>query len=700
MPVLALAAGLTLLGLVAILAVVPRLTARSGHGRLSAAETAPPRRPGSGIPEAVPETLAVVGRVLDAKGEPVPGARLYLGDVPSREDVAATVRATTGADGRFHFTIGRSDLAASRSVRMGFPGPLVVTFAEGYGPAWADDLKIGDPDGLVLRLAADDVPVTGRLIDLEGRPVSGVTVRILQVDAPPGGDLSPWLKEVAGSVPGDLAFHRFSRPLGASLASLIRPAITGPDGRFRLAGLGGERLVSLLVQGPKTETQVLSVMTRRGPSASVRFNHPTDKGLVTYENVIHAADFEAVAAPTRPVEGVVRDRDTGLPLPAVVVRADLGNRNAFPVVLYPMTDWPGTFLRTTTDARGHYRLTGLPTRETVALRADPADGEPYHPASREFANTPGAGSTGIDFALTRGVSVRGRITDRTTGGPVAALVEYHPTVENENIGQSWRLARTKAPPTDADGRFTVVALPGPGLVTATALGDRFLHADQATRGQTGDGPPFPNVNGVTSPYRCHAFATIAPDAAADAVECDLTLTPGVERVVTILSPDGRPLAGAQVGGIPPADVAREGWWQSREKALFPVTGLTERHIRVVLIHHVGRRLAGSLAVRGSEPGPLVARLSPWGAVSGRLIGRDGRPRPGVRLSYNRAAMRFFPRDGITDGRGRFAFEGLVPGREYVLRGASAGEPGPQMGEAHSLRSGEVKDLGDVREVGP
>ncbi|MEJ7639242.1 MAG: carboxypeptidase-like regulatory domain-containing protein, partial [Singulisphaera sp.] len=184
------------------------------------------------------------------------------------------------------------------------------------------------------------------------------------------------------------------------------------------------------------------------------------------------------------------------------------------------------------------------------------------------------------------------------------------------------------------------------------------------------------------------------------VECDLTLTPGVERVVTILSPDGRPLAGAQVGGIPPADVAREGWWQSREKALFPVTGLTERHIRVVLIHHVGRRLAGSLAVRGSEPGPLVARLSPWGAVSGRLIGRDGLPRPGVRLSYNRAATRFFPQDVITDDEGRFAFEGLVPGREYVLREASAGEPGPQVGEGHSLRPGEVKVLGDVREVGP
>jgi len=649
--------------------------------------------------------LSVAGRVVDAKGEPVPGARLYLGNVPSREDSPPAVRATTGADGRFNLTIERSDLAASRSIRRGLPGPVVAAFAEGHGPAWTDDLKVDDPDGLSLRLAEDDVPVTGRLIDLEGRPISGVTVRVLQVDATPEGDLSPWLKEVARSEPGYRAFNHFARPLEASLASPIHPATTGPYGRFRLAGFGRERLVSLLIQGPKTETQVLNVMTRRGPSLSVRLGQLTKKGAAIYENVIHAADFEVVAASTRPVEGVVRDRDTGLPLPGVVVRADHWNRYSFPVVLYPLTDWPGTFIRTTTDAQGRYRITGLPSRETVALRADPADGEPYHPASRQFSNTPGAGATVLDFDLSHGVLVRGRITDRATGGPAAALIEYHPTVENANIGQRRDLARAEGRPTDADGRFAVVALPGPGLVTATALGDRFLHADVAMSGQTGNGRSFPNVNGVTSPSRCHAFAAIAPGTVADAVVCDLTLIPGPEPVITILDPDGAPLAGARVSGIPPADLAREGWWQSREKARFPVTGLTEHRIRVVLIHHEGRRLAGSLAVRDSEPGSLVVRLRPWGTVSGRLIDRDGRPRPGVRLSYqgprfSNWSTRFFPRDVMTDGQGQFSFEGLVPGREYILNVAAVDVPGPRVGEVHLLGHGEVKSLGDVREEGP
>jgi hypothetical protein len=625
--------------------------------------------------------------------------------MPSREDGPSAVRATTEADGRFHFTVKRSDLAASGSAGTRDSGPVIAAFANGHGPAWSTDLKIGDPDGLVLRLPADEIPVIGRLIDLEGRPANGITVRVLQLDARPEGDLSRWLEDVARGLPGRLAFNDFSRPLEASLASLIPPTTTGLDGRFRLTGLGRERVVSLLIRGPRTATQVFNVMTRRGPSASIRFSDPTANGLVNSENVIHPADFEGVAAPSRPVEGVVRDRDTGLPLQGVVVRSRFVIGKPFPVVLNLLTDWPGTFIRTRTDAQGHYRLEGLPTREAVALQADPADGQPYHPASREVASTPGTGATRLDFALTRGVLVQGRVTDRATGRSVLASVEYHPTVENENGGVTQDRDRAEASLTDADGRFAVVALPGPGLVTATALGDRFLHADLVSRGESGGREPFPDVNGVASPSRCHAFTAIAPGAGADAIVCDLALTPGPEPIVTILGPDGRPIAGARASGIPPADIAREGWWQSREKARFLVTGLTGRRIRVMLFQHEHRRLAGSLAVRDSEPGPLVVRLRPWGTVSGRLIDNNGRPRPGVVLSChgpssaNRSANHI-PHDVTTDGEGRFSLEGLVPGQEYGLKVAASDGPDSRVGDLHSLEPGEAKALGDVQEQRP
>jgi hypothetical protein len=102
----------------------------------------------------------------------------------------------------------------------------------------------------------------------------------------------------------------------------------------------------------------------------------------------------------------------------------------------------------------------------------------------------------------------------------------------------------------------------------------------------------------------------------------------------------------------------------------------------------------------------VARLRPWGTVSGRLVDRDGHPRPGVTLTYQygisgiRPNSLFFPKDVTTDASGHFTFEGLVPGQDYsiMLAAKSAAAQSPKVGESHVLEPGEVKTLGDVREV--
>ena len=249
-----------------------------------------------------------------------------------------------------------------------------------------------------------------------------------------------------------------------------------------------------------------------------------------------------------------------------------------------------------------------------------------------------------------------------------------------------------------------MAYPGPGLVATTALGDRFLTADLVGERHAQSGRAFPKVEGIASPDRYHAFAAIAPDASADSYACDFVLTPGPEPAVEIRDADGRPLSGAVVGGVSTADTYREGWWQSREKSDFRVTGLTGRRIRVLSIHHEARGLAGSLAVRDNESGPMVARLRPWGVVSGRLVDDNGRPRPKVLLSCRdsvgtyAASLYPFPRDVMTDGDGRFSFQGLVPELEYTIRLPAASEPRPRVGAVQLLRPGEVKVLGDVRQA--
>ncbi|APW63704.1 carboxypeptidase-like regulatory domain-containing protein [Paludisphaera borealis] len=650
-------------------------------------------------PTAVPETVAVVGRVVGPHGKPVKRAMLYM-EGPSPKGGPTPSLSTTDADGRFHFEIPRIVLSEPRSTDRAESGPVVAAFAEGYGPAWTDDLKIGDPQGVTLQLTADDVPVTGRFVDLEGLPAAAVTIRAIQIDEAPEGGLPAWIAAngAAGDASRAFGFDSLTKPLQANLSRKIPMATTAPDGRFRLAGLGRERIVSLLVEGRGVETQVVHVMTRMGPAASIPNWNWRAGRIGPRAVVLHPAEFETALASSRPVEGVVTERASGRPLPGAVVRADVNSLDAYPTDFHLRFDWRGTYVRSTTDAQGRYRLTGLPSRKTVAVRVDPVDDRPLHPITRRFSNTPDAEPTRLDFALPPAVLVRGRVVDRSTGGPVAARIEYLPTFENPNIRTVPDRAEAEARSTDADGRFAVTVLAGPGVLTVTALGDRFLVADLVERSDARTA--FPMVYGSASPSRCHGIAVI--HASADVVEIvrDFELTPSPDAIVKVLDPEGRPLAGARAGGIPPADVAREGWWQSRAQAVFSVTGLNMNRIRVVWFRYEARRLIGTLAVRDSEPGPLVVRLQPWSAVSGRLVDAEGRSRPRVAMTCRRSSeypvsWALGPIGATTDGSGRLSFEGLAPGHEYVLQEAAAKLPNPRLGGPLTLKPGEVRSLGDV-----
>ncbi len=336
---------------------------------------------------------------------------------------------------------------------------------------------------------------------------------------------------------------------------------------------------------------------------------------------------------------------------------------------------------------------------------------------QEVPDAPGIGPTRLDFKLVHGIPVEGKVTNRTTGKPVAAFVEYVPTLENPNLSSVQDVSLFEPIATRPDGSFTLPALPGPGVVVATVMDDRFLTADRARADQLAqarrlgvirgvEARRLGVIRGVTSPEQCQALEPIAPESTAKIYRCDLSLLPAPEPIVRILDPGGQPLAGATVSGAASSDLIRECWWQSRHTGVFRVTGLTHHRIRNLTIHHEGRRLAGTLAVRDAEPGPLVARLRPWGTVSGRLVNRAGRPRAGVVLTYQdsysgrRPFAQAFPKDVTTDSSGRFTFDGLVPEREYVIKlvPQDVYAPSVSVGGPHAVEPGETKDLGDVMEV--
>ena len=91
-----------------------------------------------------------------------------------------------------------------------------------------------DAEELTLQLARDDVPISGRIIDLQGQPVVGATVAVLEVRLPAGGSLDGWLKDLEERK----AFYGLDNkflPVGLWSQTdppLIPPVKTGADGRF------------------------------------------------------------------------------------------------------------------------------------------------------------------------------------------------------------------------------------------------------------------------------------------------------------------------------------------------------------------------------------------------------------------------------------------------------------------------------------
>ena len=132
-----------------------------------------------------------------------------------------------------------------------------------------------------------------------------------------------------------------------------------PTARFVSKAWVEERVATLQIEGPTIETKQFEVRTRPGETIRVPdYKRLTEPDLIT----IYGASFEHVAGPTRPIEGVVRDQDTGKPLAGIMVRGEhsLGN--------------PIVYVQSITDAKGHYRLVGLPRgREGDVVAVPPCD---------------------------------------------------------------------------------------------------------------------------------------------------------------------------------------------------------------------------------------------------------------------------------------------------------------------------------------
>jgi RNA polymerase sigma factor (sigma-70 family) len=634
-------------------------------------------------------SLVVRGRVLDPGGNPVAGARI-LGELPrTRQDVAASIRpvGVSGPDGRFEVTIRRP--VADQLWPTGMVEPslkaVVAASASGFGPDWAAVSSANAGEPIALKLRPDDVPIEGRIVNLEGRPIPGLTVKVQSVSEFPPALLAEMRKN--GGRIGDNHWFEVEYGLYPDDDRLIPPARTDSDGRFRLTGIGRDRATLLLVEGASIEKSFALILT----SANRDFQPINLEASFCGARKIDGPRFTFSAAPGRVVDGIVRDRDTGKPIAGARVN-----------------NWTGQVL--TTDAQGRFRFEGQPRSSFDQLSVSVA-GEPYIECFTSYKDAEGFQPVHLDIALKRGVWVQGRVTDRATGRPVVAVLSYYAGSDNPHVKDYPRalFLENSAPhlpviATDAEGRFRAAVPPGRGLLAVTAAEPRYVAAPPLDERTTGR---IINPLGFQSTFTPHhAFVPIeAPDQGTLVLPA-ITLASGRTQRVQIVDADGRPVAGTWVYCMQGGTARGE----PLSAAEFPFVHANPGKAETIAIVHEGRSLGAAVDLKGDEPDPVRLVLKPTGAVHGRLVDDDGKPRPGVSLNTRHILMNhgseIHAEQGspvVTGPDGRFRIKPLVAGMGYrvaVLRNngpdVALREEGGLGSAQLTLKPGEVQEWGDVQ----
>lgn len=654
--------------------------------------------------------IDVGGRVLDPDGKPVPGATIYFRESRSYrvgEEAGLVQRvASTGPDGRFRFDLdpARNDVALFAGDSEPGDGPawhttLIAATAPHHGPAWltAGQNKRGETD---LRLVQDDLPIRGRILDSQGRPVAGAAVRVDQIAATSGVDLEALI--ASGVIDWDrfLVGSKFQAPVLHFPVWIGREGAVTTDvgGRFEITGVGRDRLALLTVVGPGLERARVAVLDRTARSPARPRPRPSRPDMLNQatELPLYGSAFEHVVGPSRPVTGVISAKGTGLPVAGVTVAGQIMGR-------------PWSVVMTTTDARGRYRLDGLPKSDSYHIDVRPGPGIPHLAARSIVTDTAGVQPLDAPLELPRGVAVKGRVINKQTGRVVRCeQVMYQPLPSNP------RQDAVHFFKSDPDDAFRITVPPGAGMIVAKVAGTSHPYAPArlapADKGKGIDESVDLRRVGEGFPLALyHAYRFVDVPEGADPALVVLEVSPGIALRGELVGADGRPVGGAKAYGLT-NDLFRS---RTIEGAAFTVLGLPPGGSRRVEFRHEDLGLAGSAIVTASSPPdrPLVVKLSPFASLKGRILDEDGQPLRGAKVGatvhgrgpYVPSDPIFQAMGGPTDHEGRFLIKGINPTLGVSVRVEDPNHPAPKyeskldkdLGNV-STRPGEVSDLGDIR----
>jgi RNA polymerase sigma factor (sigma-70 family) len=437
--VVALGAGLS--------ALEPRAAGRPAD------KPADPPAPGSAakpqpkeVPAPAPKETTITGRVLDPDGKPLPGAKLFALGRDGVPELGAT-----GADGKF---------AVKVPANM---GTYLVARAEGVALdfEFIPINRLGEE--VELRLVKDQA-IRGRVVDTQGKPVAGATVAVSKV-AVHGDSLDSYLAAFKRGGSTDVV-----KLLGRG-SGLLPTATTDKDGRFTISGTGAERLVTLHVGGDGLADTEAVVVNRKDfdPKSYNGAKPEPQPGPVggplrrpDTPRVLHGPDASVIVEPEKRIRGRVTDIDTGKPRAGVrvaLVRIEL--------------EFPPPQLSAVTDAEGKYEIRGARKAASYTVAVDGDPGTRHVAARTRVDDTAGYEPLTADIKVKKGVVITGKVFDTGTKKPVRGYAMVAIMSDNKFVKDYPEFGMGPGmSPTDEDGTFRVVTVPGPVLLMGGASGDR------------------------------------------------------------------------------------------------------------------------------------------------------------------------------------------------------------------------------------
>jgi beta-lactamase regulating signal transducer with metallopeptidase domain/uncharacterized GH25 family protein len=668
-------------------------------------------RRNDGEPRPANAIRTYAGKVFGPDGQPVAGVTVYVEntnfDRKRRIEVSQELQSTvTADDGSYSLTFQPKD-----------GNNQVIAAKEGYGPAVVGfdvlhELFEQGKEALDLRLARD-VPIIGRVVDTEGNSLADVTVTVDQFSLPVSDDaVAEWIdkerpelfqgRERNSLMLSDSRILETAFPISMTIhhgSAIPASVTTAADGSFRLAGIGRNRRVQLMLAGSNIAQQRAIVVTRQ-MNDIVAFAHEVRDGDYTH----HGASPTLVASSAQRIVGQVVDGVSKAPLPNVPVRLARIGKETWLAGTDP--------IQAVTDDDGRFEILGAPLGGQHLVEVHPPPNQPYFRTSRELPVASGSAPLECNFTLPQTKWIRGRVTD-DQGNPIVAMLEFYPHRDNSHAE-----AFTKFDPnitgrgpseeceTDETGSFRIKAIPGPAVLAAFAKDEtdrkRFMPNRDADLLERIGGQDMTRLYDSWSADYFDALVEVNLPVDEDEVTQDLVFKQGWSRRLLVTDNNGQPVSRVTAMGhtFPPRQELVE-----LDDSGLDIVGLQRSDTRLVVLMDKERELGRVLnfSIMGADHDatniPLSAELLPCAVATGRVVDEEGRGVMNLRIRVH--AIKELRADSwarevaqvMTDEHGRFRVT-MPPGGAFHVSAYT--DLGPNFQATIRTESGAAYELGDLK----